>query len=145
MAHPQIPFKFPISDKQNYLENLSSEKVEEDLNAVLKEVTKIDHTCKFKSCKQKTNLMGSNCEFCTERFCFKHSFPEIHGCSDKVRKKEREEFLHPKVDTRSERAKQDHEKVQKKLDTKLKQMELERKQKPSGSGTGKSSKGKAKK
>jgi predicted nucleic acid binding AN1-type Zn finger protein len=109
--------------------------VESNLNEVLKEVTKIDNTCKYGRCKEKTSLMGVNCEFCSERFCFKHSLPEIHGCSEKVKKKERDDFLHPKVDTRSMKAKEEHDKSKKKLDIKLKQMEVERRQKPSGSGS----------
>lgn len=64
----------------------------------------------------------------------KHILAEIHGCGDAVKKKEREDFLHPKVDTRKMQHQIEHDKAKKSLSSKLKQMELERKAKPAGSG-----------
>lgn len=113
----------------------------EKLEQVLKDVKKVDETCDYKGCKQKTNLMGQTCTFCSHRFCYKHNLPEIHAktlgtkCDEIVKKKERDEFLHPKIDTRSAKKKEEHNKAKKTLDQKLKQMQLERKQKAPGAGT----------
>lgn len=128
---------------------VSSEQLETDkekLEQVLKDVKKVDETCDYKGCKQKTNLMGQTCTFCSHRFCYKHNLPEIHSaqlgtkCDEIVKKKERDEFLHPKIDTRSAKKKEEHDKAKTTLEVKLKQMQLERKQKPSGSGTKKKKK-----
>mgnify|MGYP003507536221 CR=1 FL=1 len=62
----------------------------------------------------------------------KHILAEVHGCGDAVKKKEREEFLHPKVDTRKMQHQVEHDKAKKNLSSKLKQMELERRAKPTG-------------
>lgn len=85
--------------------------------------------------------MGQSCSFCNLRFCYKHGLPEVHAnalgtkCDEIVKKKERDEFLHPKIDTRSAKKKEEHDKAKKTLESKLKQMQLERKQKASGTGT----------
>lgn len=111
------------------------------LEEVLKDVKKVDETCDYIGCKQKTNLMGHTCTFCNHRYCYKHSLPEIHSeklglkCAEIVKKKERDEFLHPKIDTRSAKKKDEHDKAKKTLESKLKQMQLERKQKAPGAGT----------
>jgi hypothetical protein len=89
--------------------------------------------------------MGQTCELCRNRYCMKHSLPESHGkdtgCDEAIKKKEREEFLHPKVDTRKMQHQVEHEKAKKTLTSKLKQMELDRKAKASGSsGSGKKKK-----
>lgn len=122
------------------INKVSSEDIEqnkEKLDEVLKNVKKVDDTCDYSGCKQKTNLMGEDCAFCKKRYCYKHSLPEIHGkftkCDELVKKKEREEFLHPKVDTRKVAQQIEHGKAKKTLESKLKQMQLERKAKPSGS------------
>lgn len=114
---------------------------------MLKDVKKVDETCDYKGCKQKTNLMGQTCAFCQHRFCYKHNLPEAHSsqlgtkCDEIVKKKERDEFLHPKIDTRSAKKKEEHNKAKTTLEQKLKQMQLERKQKlPGGAATSKKKK-----
>lgn len=121
------------------INKVSNDQIEERLENVLDKVKKVDETCDFKGCKQKTNLMGQTCQFCNHRFCYKHNLPETHSkltnCAELVRKKEREEFLHPKVDTRSIQKRQEHDKNKKTLEQRLKQMQLERKAKLPGAGT----------
>lgn len=94
----------------NVINKVSSQSLENDkekLEKVLKDVKKVDETCDYKSCKQKTSLMGQTCSMCNKRFCYKHSLPEIHAealgtkCDEIVKKKERDEFLHPKVNLQS--------------------------------------------
>uniref|UniRef100_A0A182J0U8 Uncharacterized protein n=1 Tax=Anopheles atroparvus TaxID=41427 RepID=A0A182J0U8_ANOAO len=84
-----------VTKASELLQPIGTDVVEKNLNTVLDAVKTVDQTCDFKGCKQKTNLVGSDCSFCKERFCFRHGLPEIHGCGDAVKRKEREEFLHP--------------------------------------------------
>lgn len=133
-----------VTKATEILKPLPSETVDQNLDNVLEAVKTVDQTCDFKRCKQKTNMMGSNCGFCKQRFCFKHGLPEIHGCGEAVKKQEREEFMHP-LPAKTVQAKEDLKKAHGRLDQKLKQMNLGRKAKPSGgssSGSGNKKKGK---
>lgn len=128
-----------VTNATEILEPLASSTVDENLDIVLEAVKKVDETCDYKRCKQKTSMMGTSCEFCKQRFCFKHGLPEIHGCGEAVRKQEREVFLHP-LPAKTVQTQEDLKKAQNRLDQKLKQMNLSRKAKPSGgtdSGKGK--------
>ncbi|XP_058447674.1 DNA-binding protein SMUBP-2 [Malaya genurostris] len=130
-----------VTKATDILEPLPCTTVEQNLDHVLEAVKTVDQTCDFKRCKQKTNMMGSNCDFCKQRFCFKHGLPEIHGCGEAVRKQEREEFLHP-LPAKTVQAQEDLKKAHGRLDQKLKQMNLSRKAKPPGAaGEGSSGRG----
>ncbi|XP_065095589.1 DNA-binding protein SMUBP-2 [Ochlerotatus camptorhynchus] len=123
-----------VTKATEILEPLPSSTVDKNLDNVLEAVKTVDQTCDFKRCKQKTNMMGSNCGFCKQRFCFKHGLPEIHGCGEAVKKQEREEFMHP-LPAKTVQAQEDLKKAHSRLDKKLKQMNLGRKAKPSGSSS----------
>lgn len=146
MINTNLPFteNKTVSKVINKISSEELEKNEQKLDETLEKVKKVDDTCDFKGCKQKTNLMGQNCEHCKMRYCYKHILAEIHGkytnCDEAVKKKERDEFLHPKIDTRKVAQQVEHEKAKKTLDTKLKQMQFERKAKASGSNSGKKKK-----
>lgn len=132
-----------VTKATEILKPLPSDAVEKNLDNVLEAVKTVDQTCDFKRCKQKTNMMGSNCGFCKQRFCFKHGLPEVHGCGEAVKRQEREEFMHP-LPAKTVQAKEDLKKAQSRLDQKLKQMNLGRKAKPSGGGpSGSKKKGKS--
>ncbi|XP_058826115.1 DNA-binding protein SMUBP-2 [Topomyia yanbarensis] len=133
-----------VTKATEIIQPLPSTTVERNLDHVLEAVKTVDQTCDFKRCKQKTNMMGSNCEFCKQRFCFKHGLPEIHGCGEAVRKQERETFLHP-LPAKTVQAQEDLKKAHGRLDQKLKQMSLSRKAKPPGGpGEGSSARGRGK-
>ncbi|XP_055637854.1 DNA-binding protein SMUBP-2 [Toxorhynchites rutilus septentrionalis] len=125
-----------VTKATEILEPLANTTVEQNLEHVLDAVKTVDQTCDYKRCKQKTTMMGSDCGFCKQRFCFKHGLPEIHGCGEAVRKVEREAFLHP-LPAKTVQAQEDLKKAQGRLDQKLKQMNLNRKAKPPGAGTSK--------
>ncbi|XP_062558483.1 DNA-binding protein SMUBP-2 [Armigeres subalbatus] len=124
-----------VTKATEILEPLPSAAVDKNLDDVLEAVKTVDQTCDYKRCKQKTNMMGSNCEFCKQRFCFKHGLPEVHGCGEAVRRQEREAFLHP-LPAKTVQAQEDLKKAHGRLDQKLKQMNLGRKAKPSGTSSG---------
>lgn len=124
-----------VTKATEILEPLPSATVDRNLDNVLEAVKTVDQTCDYKRCKQKTTMMGSDCGFCKQRFCFKHGLPEIHGCGEAVRRQEREEFLHP-LPAKTVQAQEDLKKAHGRLEQKLKQMNLSRKPKPTGSGEG---------
>ncbi|XP_053659844.1 DNA-binding protein SMUBP-2 [Anopheles marshallii] len=123
-----------VTKAAELLQPINTEVVEKNLDKVLEAVKIVDLTCDFKGCKQKTNLVGTDCSFCKDRFCFKHSLPEIHGCGEAVKRKERELFLHP-MTGKAKAEQYEKQKAQVRLTQKLKQMSLERKQKPSSGGS----------
>uniref|UniRef100_A0A8D8JF91 DNA-binding protein SMUBP-2 n=1 Tax=Culex pipiens TaxID=7175 RepID=A0A8D8JF91_CULPI len=128
-----------VTKATEIVQPLPSSTVDRNLDTVLEAVKTVDQTCDYKRCKQKTNMMGSNCGFCKQRFCFKHGLPEIHGCGEEVKRKEREEFLHP-LPAKTVQAQEDLKKAHGRLEQKLKSMNLSRKAKPSGGGEGSSGK-----
>lgn len=123
------PPKIPAAVQ--HLDTLSNVKVEKDLENVLETVKTLDVLCAYTKCKMKTNLMGQNCEYCRERYCFKHGLPEIHGCGEAVRKDERKKFLHPEP-AKTIRQREDLAKAKTRLHVKLKDMNISRKQKQPG-------------
>ncbi|XP_050071298.1 DNA-binding protein SMUBP-2 [Anopheles maculipalpis] len=124
-----------VTKAAELLQPINTQVVDKNLDQVLEAVKIVDLTCDFKGCKQKTNLVGTDCSFCKDRFCFKHSLPEIHGCGEAVKRKERELFLHP-MTGKAKAEQYEKQKAQVRLTQKLKQMSLERKQKPSSGGSG---------
>uniref|UniRef100_A0A182YHJ3 Uncharacterized protein n=1 Tax=Anopheles stephensi TaxID=30069 RepID=A0A182YHJ3_ANOST len=123
-----------VTKAAELLQPINTQVVDKNLDRVLEAVKIVDLTCDFKGCKQKTNLVGTDCSFCKDRFCFKHSLPEIHGCGEAVKRKERELFLHP-MTGKAKAEQYEKQKAQVRLTQKLKQMSLERKQKPSSGGS----------
>eukprot|EP00930_Biecheleria_cincta_P004590 TRINITY_DN105506_c0_g1_i1.p1 TRINITY_DN105506_c0_g1~~TRINITY_DN105506_c0_g1_i1.p1 ORF type:complete len:1124 (-),score=248.83 TRINITY_DN105506_c0_g1_i1:317-3688(-) len=65
---------------------------DDDLDAVLLELTSQDSTCAFGTCKAKINTlmdMVSKCKHCSKRFCVAHAQAEVHGCGDAAMRAER--------------------------------------------------------
>lgn len=77
--------------------------------------------------------MGQDCELCKKRFCFKHALPEVHGCGDAIKKEERKKFMHPKP-AKTVREEKELAEAKKKLQSKLKDMQVGRMQKTGGGG-----------
>ncbi|XP_065367575.1 DNA-binding protein SMUBP-2 [Calliphora vicina] len=133
---PTKPGKKPNYGTNNtleLLEQIPSKVVEMKLDDVLTAVKDVDNLCDFGRCKTKTSLMGQNCDYCHKRFCFKHGLPEVHGCGEAAKKNERKQFLHPKP-VKTIRQEEDLEKAKKKLQSKLKDMQVGRMQKTGGGG-----------
>lgn len=109
------------------LETYTSPQVDADLDNVLTEVKQLDNTCDFVTCRHKTTIIGHDCNLCEQRFCMKHLLPEVHGCGGAVKKTERAEFLRIPPKPTPKQFVKDHNKAQKRLDQKLKEMSLARK------------------
>ncbi|CAD7012128.1 DNA-binding protein SMUBP-2 [Ceratitis capitata] len=113
------------------LERIPTEVVNLKLDDVLTAVKDVDNMCDYPRCKTKTKLMGQDCELCRKRFCFKHGLPEVHGCGEAVKREERVKFLHPKP-AKTIREEADLAQAKKKLQSKLKDMQVGRMQKVNG-------------
>ncbi|XP_017836772.1 DNA-binding protein SMUBP-2 [Drosophila busckii] len=133
---PPKPGKAPNYGTNNtleLLERIPSQMVDLKLNEVLTAVKTVDNLCDYPKCKTKTSLMGQDCELCKKRFCFKHGLPEVHGCGMEKKREERKNFLHPKP-LKTVRHEEDLKNAKKKLNEKLKNMQVGRTQKaPTGS------------
>lgn len=117
---------------KNKEESLREATASTSLENVLDKVKKIDNTCSFLKCKNRTSDFAIYCKYCNNHFCTTHGLPEVHGCGEAVRRDEKHKFLHPKPTL----SKTEHEKATTKLSVKLKQMQFERKSKQGTSGKG---------
>lgn len=111
------------------LERIPSEVVDLNLDDVLTAVKTVDNLCDYARCKTKTSLMGQDCKHCNKRYCFKHGLPEVHGCGVEKKREARKEFLHPKP-VKTIREEEELKNAKKKLNEKLKNMQVNRMQKP---------------
>ena len=65
---------------------------DEDIDALLAEVTQIDSKCNFPSCKKSANLLDITCPFCHRKFCMTHNMAEVHGCGEIAKRYARQEL-----------------------------------------------------
>ncbi|KAK7877055.1 hypothetical protein WMY93_032247 [Mugilogobius chulae] len=106
-----------------------------DFDALISAVVKADSVCSFIKCKASVLTLGQLCVFCNRLFCLSHHIPEVHGCGDKAKSHARmriskEGILYAgsgKKDSSMDPNKKAY--LQRKLDSKLKDMATQRKTK----------------
>lgn len=106
---------------------------EDDFDTLIAAVVKAESVCSFVKCKASVLLMGQLCPFCNRQYCLGHHIPEVHGCGDKAKAHARmriskEGVLYAgsgKKDKTMDPNKKAY--LQRKLDSKLKDMESKRK------------------
>ncbi|XP_017865046.1 PREDICTED: DNA-binding protein SMUBP-2 [Drosophila arizonae] len=125
---PGKPANYGTNNTLELLERIPSQVVDLKLDEVLTAVKTVDNLCDYPRCKTRTSLMGQDCEHCSKRFCFKHGLPEVHGCGEIKKREARKEFLHPKP-LKTIRQEEEHKNAKKKLNEKLKNMQVARMQK----------------
>ncbi|XP_055693169.1 DNA-binding protein SMUBP-2 [Lutzomyia longipalpis] len=118
-----------VNDSGTMVKEIPTDVVNENLTDVLESVHIIDSLCDYKTCKQKTSLMGQDCTYCRKRFCFKHGLPEVHGCGEAIKKDERKKFMHP-IPEKTRREQEDLAKLRVKFKENLKDMQRQRLAKP---------------
>ncbi|XP_033247492.1 DNA-binding protein SMUBP-2-like [Drosophila miranda] len=138
-AKPGKRIDYGTNDTLELLERIPSQVVDLKLDDVLTAVKEVDNLCDYARCKTKTSLMGQDCPHCKKRFCFKHGLPEVHGCGEEIKRDERKKFLHPKP-AKTVRHEEDVKNAKKRLDAKLKDMQVGRMQKATGGGSKKKEK-----
>ena len=106
---------------------------DDDIDALIATVKKMDNFCCFKKCKISVLTLCNVCSFCQGRYCMSHHMPEIHGCGDAARAEARARISKEGVLYRGSGVptkKPDVAKkaqLQRKLDSKLGEMSAKRK------------------
>jgi len=75
--------------KKKSRKQAKSEAVEEDLDALLAEMSVSDTACGLAGCRRKPSLIGQRCSLCRRLFCVEHSIPEVHGCGKAAKERAR--------------------------------------------------------
>ncbi|XP_071392360.1 DNA-binding protein SMUBP-2 [Centroberyx affinis] len=108
---------------------------DDDFDTLISAVMKADSVCSFVKCKASVLTLGQLCLFCNRQYCLSHHIPEVHGCGDKAKSHARmriskEGVLYAgsgKKDKSVDANKKAY--LQRKLDSKLKDMACQRKTK----------------
>ncbi|KAL7402327.1 hypothetical protein ABVT39_013257 [Epinephelus coioides] len=108
---------------------------DDDFDTLINAVVKADSMCSFVKCKASVLTLGQLCLFCNRQYCLSHHIPEVHGCGDKAKSHARmriskEGILYAgsgKKDKSVDPNKKAY--LQRKLDSKLKDMASQRKPK----------------
>ena len=67
---------------------------DEDLDSLIAEMKATDSTCRYPGgCRKSVSMLGTKCEFCSNKFCMSHSIPEVHGCGLEAKRKAREKMM----------------------------------------------------
>ncbi|KAM9376972.1 DNA-binding protein SMUBP-2 [Pholidichthys leucotaenia] len=106
---------------------------DDDFDALINAVVKADSICSFVKCKVSILTLGQLCVFCNRQFCLSHHIPEVHGCGDKAKSHARMRISKEGVlyagSGKKDRSMDPNKKayLQRKLDSRLKDMESQRK------------------
>ncbi|XP_028287550.1 DNA-binding protein SMUBP-2 [Parambassis ranga] len=108
---------------------------DDDFDTLINAVVKADSVCSFVKCKASVLTLGQLCLFCNRQYCLSHHIPEVHGCGDKAKSHARmriskEGVLYAGSGTKDKSMDINKKAyLQRKLDSKLKDMASQRKQK----------------
>ncbi|XP_060891467.1 DNA-binding protein SMUBP-2 [Labrus mixtus] len=108
---------------------------DEDFDALINAVRKAESVCSFVKCKASVLTLGQLCMFCNRQFCLSHHIPEVHGCGDKAKSHARMRISKEGVlyagSGKKDKSMDPNKKayLQRKLDSKLKDMASQRKPK----------------
>ncbi|KAM9854607.1 DNA-binding protein SMUBP-2 [Aulostomus maculatus] len=108
---------------------------EEDFDTLISAVVKADSVCSFVKCKASVLTLGQLCLFCNRQYCLSHHIPEVHGCGDKAKSHARMRISKEGVlyagSGKKDKSMDPNKKayLQRKLDSKLKDMASQRKTK----------------
>ncbi|XP_019132765.2 DNA-binding protein SMUBP-2 [Larimichthys crocea] len=108
---------------------------DDDFDALINAVKKADSVCSFVKCKASVLTLGQLCLFCNRQYCLSHHIPEVHGCGDKAKSHARMRISKEGVlyagSGKKDKSMDPNKKayLQRKLDSKLKDMASQRKPK----------------
>ncbi|XP_073327807.1 DNA-binding protein SMUBP-2 [Pagrus major] len=108
---------------------------EDDFDALIDAVKKAESVCSFVKCKASVLTLGQLCLFCNRQYCLSHHIPEVHGCGDKAKSHARMRISKEGVlyagSGKKDKSMDPNKKayLQRKLDSKLKDMASQRKTK----------------
>ncbi|XP_048886823.1 DNA-binding protein SMUBP-2 isoform X2 [Brienomyrus brachyistius] len=109
---------------------------EDDFDTLIDAVVKAESVCSFVKCKANVQTLGQLCPFCNRRYCLSHHIPEVHGCGGQAKAETRRRISREGVlyagggpkDKSMDPSKKAY--LQRKLDSKLKDLANQRKTKP---------------
>ncbi|CAL8261735.1 unnamed protein product [Merluccius merluccius] len=127
------PFPGKNRTKAGACDIAAAASAEDDFDTLITAVMKAESVCSFVKCKASVLTLGQLCPFCNRQYCLGHHVPEVHGCGDKAKAHARmriskEGVLYSgsgKKDNSMDPNKKAY--LQRKLDSKLKDMESKRK------------------
>ncbi|KAG7245412.1 hypothetical protein INR49_010863 [Caranx melampygus] len=108
---------------------------DDDFDELINAVKKADSVCSFVKCKASVLTLGQLCLFCNRQYCLSHHIPEVHGCGDKAKSHARMRISKEGVlyagSGKKDKSMDPNKKayLQRKLDSKLKDMASQRKTK----------------
>lgn len=108
---------------------------EDDFDTLINAVVKAESVCSFVKCKASVLTLGQLCMFCNRQYCLSHHIPEVHGCGDKAKSHARMRISKEGVlyagSGKKDKSMDPNKKayLQRKLDSKLKDMASQRKPK----------------
>lgn len=108
---------------------------DDDFDALIDAVVKADSVCAFVKCKASVLTLGQLCICCNRQYCLSHHIPEVHGCGDKAKSQARMRISKEGVlyagSGQKDKSMDPNKKayLQRKLDSKLKDMASHRKTK----------------
>ncbi|XP_034443511.1 DNA-binding protein SMUBP-2 [Hippoglossus hippoglossus] len=106
-----------------------------DFDTLINAVVKAESVCSFIKCKASVLMLGQLCSFCNRQYCLSHHIPEVHGCGEKAKSHARMRISREGVlyagSGKKDKSMDPNKKayLQRKLDSKLKDMASERKTK----------------
>ncbi|CAK6961542.1 DNA-binding protein SMUBP-2 isoform X2 [Scomber scombrus] len=109
---------------------------DDDFDSLISAVMKAESVCSFVKCKASVLTLGQLCIFCNRQYCLSHHIPEVHGCGDKAKSHARMRISKEGVlyagSGKKDKSMDPNKKayLQRKLDSKLKDMATQRKVKP---------------
>uniref|UniRef100_A0A672G9Y0 DNA-binding protein SMUBP-2 n=1 Tax=Salarias fasciatus TaxID=181472 RepID=A0A672G9Y0_SALFA len=108
---------------------------DDDFDSLINAVIKAEGVCSFVKCKASVLTLGQLCIFCNRQYCLSHHIPEVHGCGDKAKSHARMRISKEGVlyagSGKKDKSMDPNKKayLQRKLDSKLKDMASQRKPK----------------
>ncbi|XP_037307190.1 DNA-binding protein SMUBP-2 [Pungitius pungitius] len=108
---------------------------DDDFDTLINAVIKADSVCSFVKCKASVRTLGQLCLFCNRQYCLSHHIPEVHGCGDEAKSHARMRISKEGVlyagSGKKDKSMDPNKKayLQRKLDSKLKDMSSQRKPK----------------
>ncbi|XP_019934560.2 DNA-binding protein SMUBP-2 [Paralichthys olivaceus] len=109
--------------------------LDDDFDTLINAVVKAESVCSFIKCKASVLTLGQLCIFCNRQYCLSHHIPEVHGCGEKAKSHARMRISKEGVlyagSGKKDKSMDPNKKayLQRKLDSKLKDMASQRKTK----------------
>ena len=114
-------------EKQSGVKKSDLQNHQDDFDELLAEFRQNDSQCAMSKCKKSVLTLGQKCRYCNNMYCLGHRLPEDHGCHQVVKEQTRSGIGMRKQISQKTASKRTL--LEKKLDVKIKDLEIGRKSK----------------